>query len=53
MDNVDIDFRDQVTPYDFELDGDMHVIPEPSTYALMATPLAGIVYIARRRKNAA
>jgi len=42
MDNVDIDFRDQVTPYDFALDGDFNVIPEPSTYALKATALAGI-----------
>jgi len=53
MDTVDIGFADRVAAYDFALDGDMHVIPEPSTYALMATALAGIACIARRRKNAA
>ena len=52
-DTVDIGFANQVTTYDFALDGDMHVIPEPSTYALLAPGLAGIAGIARRRKIAA
>lgn len=30
-----------------------NVVPEPSTYALMATGFAGLVMIARRRRNAA
>ncbi len=41
-DTVHIGFADQVAPYDFALDGDFNVIPEPSTYALKATALAGI-----------
>jgi len=32
--------------------GRLNVVPEPSTYALMATGLAGIVGIARRRRQA-
>jgi hypothetical protein len=39
---VDIGFADQVATYDFVLHADMTVIPEPSTYALKATALAGI-----------
>jgi len=50
---IDIGLANQVTTYDFALYGDMTVTPEPSTYALMATGLAGIVGIARRRKSAA
>lgn len=32
--------------------GNPNVVPEPSTYALMATGLAGLVVIARRRRTA-
>ena len=53
VDTLYIGFADQVATYDFALDGDFNVIPEPSTYAMMAPALAGIVGIGRRRKNAA
>ena len=33
------------------LDGRVNVVPEPSTYALMATGLVGLVGVARRRRN--
>lgn len=33
------------------LDGRVNVVPEPSTYALMATGLVGVVGVARRRRN--
>jgi hypothetical protein len=52
-DTADIGLADQVTTYDSALYGDMNVIPEPSTYALIPTALAGIVGIAGRRKCAA
>jgi len=32
--------------------GRINVVPEPSTYALMATGLVGLVGVARRRRNA-
>ena len=32
--------------------GDMNVVPEPSTYALMATGMIGLVGFARRRRQA-
>jgi hypothetical protein len=33
------------------VDGRVNVVPEPSTYALMATGLVGVVGVARRRRN--
>ena len=38
----------QATTYNFETTS---VVPEPSTYALLATGLAGVLFMRRRRKS--
>ena len=48
-DNISVGFGDTSTTWNFE--ADMNVIPEPSTYALMATGLAGLAGVVRRRRR--
>ena len=50
-DNISVGFGDTSTTWNFE--ADMNVVPEPSTYALMATGLAGLAGVARRRRRGA
>ena len=48
-DNISVGFGGSSTTWNFE--ADMNVVPEPSTYALMATGLAGLAGVVRRRRR--
>lgn len=51
VNTLDITLRGNGQTDGLLVDGRMNVVPEPSTYALMATGLVGLVGVARRRRN--
>lgn len=53
VDNVSFRLQDQneATTYNFEVAG-QSIVPEPSSYAMMLAGLAGLGFVARRRRTA-